>query len=239
MDYGHNVLHIYKVVALKGPLVLDEVANVSELTRSSSFRALKKLELGGWIRRQLDGRSFVITSLGEKIISEALPAFNFVEQLADLIASMELIKGIRTQIYHQITTSTVKLLEDSSSAMNSKEKAMNDFHDSALQCLQALQMARLALGSRRQYDFSEKELESIAYKIATVGFAVISEVECVVVPLEDKKGGVSFVVFSVQTGSSTSPTVCQQAASKLLLRARNKKVFGSFKALLQGPQCFF
>jgi DNA-binding MarR family transcriptional regulator len=226
---GINVLHIYQVVAVNGPLVLDEVADVSELTRSSSFRALKKLELGGWIRRRLDGRSFVITSLGEKIITKALPAFSFVEQLADLIASMELIKGIRTQIYHQITTTTVKLLEDSSGAMNSKEMAMNDFHGSALQCLQALQMARLTLGSRRQYDFSEKELGSVANKIATVGFAVISEDECVVVPLEEAKGGATFVVFSVEPGSSISPTVCQQAATKLLLRARNNEIFVNFK----------
>lgn len=77
-----RVLEVLEAVAMFGPASLDEISEKLPRTRSSVYRTLKALEVNGWIRRSLNGRSFLLSSRMERL---ADCQFNMSDEVADVI----------------------------------------------------------------------------------------------------------------------------------------------------------
>jgi DNA-binding transcriptional ArsR family regulator len=77
-----RILEVLKEVAMFGPASLDEICEKLPRTRSTVYRALKALEVDGWIRRSLNGRSFLISRRMERL---ADCQFNMSDNITEII----------------------------------------------------------------------------------------------------------------------------------------------------------
>jgi len=68
VQMSSRILDVLEAVAMFGPASLDEISEKLPRTRSSVYRALKALEVDGWIRRSLNGRSFLISCRMERLV---------------------------------------------------------------------------------------------------------------------------------------------------------------------------
>jgi hypothetical protein len=82
---SNRVLEVLEAVAKFGPASLDELSDELPRTRSSVYRALKSLEVDGWIRRSLNGRSFLLSSRMERLADSPSTTSQGTAEVIDIL----------------------------------------------------------------------------------------------------------------------------------------------------------
>lgn len=84
---SNRVLEVLEAVAKFGPASLDEISGRLPRTRSSVYRALKSLEVDGWIRRSLNGRSFLLSCRMERLADSPYTTSEGTAEVIDILRS--------------------------------------------------------------------------------------------------------------------------------------------------------
>ena len=62
---------VYEGVMAFGPLTIDELYPRIGLSRSATYRAMKHLETGGWVRKLVDRHNFIATARIDELVAQA------------------------------------------------------------------------------------------------------------------------------------------------------------------------
>jgi hypothetical protein len=226
---SNNLLRVLEVVAVCGPINLDNVSLQANLSRSSAFRALKKLEVDGWIRTCLDSRGFVVTRHLDKI-SEAVSApFGNFDSLIKAIKATKILRSMHVFIYQQVTTHSLQLL-DSSLGVNHQQYVRGGHECNNVQsCLRYLQEKNLAVGIPNPSSLVDDEVRKVGLQIFDRGYVSCTDCDSVVVPIGDQSGNLSIVMITSKSYACQSTEAAVHAAC-ILLYSLEKNGLHSFAA---------
>lgn len=182
-------------MAKNGPITLDQLAKRTGISRSATFRGLKRLEDGGWIRLRLNARQYVLTSKVEQKLNAKIEPKKEIEQLTPIIARSVELKSVRVRIFQQETTATTALVDDSE--YNSSEQMD---HAMAIECsnflMCAFQYAGLAVG-KSQLDAAQRiKAGDLLRNLGLFNFAIVSEQRFLWLPVFSQSSEVFFLCLS-------------------------------------------
>lgn len=193
----NRIFDLLENVARYGPITLDQLTEQTGISRSATFRGLKRLEEGGWIRLRLNGRQYVLTSRVEQKLNTKVEPKEEIEQLTPIISCSIDLKTVRVRIFQQETTATVELVDDSE--YNSSERVD---HTMAFECgeflLSTLQYGGLAVGKTKLDDLELSKAKALLYKLDTCDFAVVSEQRFLWLPLFSARSEVFLLCLSLR-----------------------------------------
>lgn len=213
---GNNLLRVFEVVSSRGPITLDEISLKCGLSRSATYRALKKLESDNWIRTQLDRRSYVITGHVDATISEALPAYSSVDTLSRIIKKMNLARTTHVRLYQQTTTNTFMLLDNSLGLQSDQSHTFRNDFGAVQLCLHALQKSDVVVGSIKLSVFEDITLEAAGQAIASHGYYFCEERQVILIPIRDAHNNLSIVVLGSKSYFASSNQEIHADALNLL-----------------------
>lgn len=191
----NRIFELLECVAKNGPITLDQLAKTTGISRSATFRGLKRLEDGGWIRLRLNGRQYVLTSKVEQKLNAKIEPKKEIEQFTPIISRSVELRSIRVRIFQQQTTATTELVDDSE--YNSSEQMD---HAMAIECsnflLRVLQYAGLAVG-KSQLDAEQRiKAADLLRNLEFFNFTVVSEQRFLWLPVFSQSSEVFFLCLS-------------------------------------------
>ena len=229
MLFSSNVLlRVFEIVAQYGPVALDDAAAKGGLSRSATYRALKKLEADQWIRTRLDGRRFVITDKTEKWISSSVPAFCTVDLLVSELKRTKLARRLVVRVYQQTTTQDFRLIDSSLYFDLQNPAPMFVDQGLVLCCLRALQRAQIVVGSTRIPDFSDAELDKCLLSLFEFGHYYSSDYDLLAAPFLNETGELTIILFGQKEGSASS-TLAQLDEIEVFIYDMMQKSFLTIK----------
>lgn len=221
---ANNLLRVFEIVSAHGPVTLDGVSRLCELSRSSTFRSLKKLEADNWIRTGLDKRSYVITGHADETISAALPAFSSVDRLTNAIKITGMTRKTHVRIYQQTTTNSFELVDDSM-GLASEGGDISSFDFEAVQiCLEALQRQSEIVGSTRNSAFDKDKILNVGQYLVDTGFFTCEDRHISIIPVRDSLNNLSIVVIGSKSYFDSSSASSMIYAVKLIEALPNVKL---------------
>lgn len=216
----NRIFDLLENVARYGPITLDQLTARTGISRSATFRGLKRLEDGGWVRSRLNGRQYVLTSRVERKLNTKIEPKEEIEQLIPVINKCIDLRAIRVRVFQQETTATVELVDDS--VYNSAEKAD---HAMAFECgaflLYTLQYGDLAVGKAKLDKFQVAKAEILLRKLLTCNYVTVSEQRFLWIPLFSHTSEVFLLCLSQRDLSQINCNV-GNALVECLKRSRDK-----------------
>ncbi len=195
MALADRIFELLESVAKCGPATLDEVSCNTGISRSATFRGLKKLQAGGWIRLRLDGRQYVLTSRVEDRLQSDTEPKKEIEQLSTLVANKLDLRAIRIRIFQQKTTMTTELVDDSICGFSDLPD-----HHMATRCgqflLSVLQYGGLSVGAIKFDNKDRTKAEDLLSRLYRDNFVLVSDDRFLWLPLFSKSSDVFLLCFS-------------------------------------------
>lgn len=211
-----RIFELLENVAKFGPITLDQLTEITGISRSATFRGLKRLEEGGWIRLRLNGRQYVLTCRVEQKLNTRIEPKEEIERLTPIINDCTDLKSIRVRIFQQETTASVELVDDSE--YNSFERLD---HSMAFECgeflLGTLQHAGIAVGKTRLSDAETIKAHKLLEKLRKCDFAIVSEQRFIWVPLFSGESDVFLICLSRRDFSQINDIVGRQLVAHINL----------------------
>lgn len=202
----NRIFDLLENVARYGPITLDQLTEQTGISRSATFRGLKRLEEGGWIRLRLNGRQYVLTSRVEQKLNTKVEPKEEIEQLTPIISRSVDLRTVRVRIFQQETTATVELVDDSE--YNSSERVD---HAMAFECggflLNALQYGGLAVGKAKLNELQISKARTLLSKLETCNFAIVSEQRFLWLPLFSGTSEVFLLCLSLRNFGQINGTI--------------------------------
>lgn len=190
-----RIFEILETVAKHGPITLDELAQKTDISRSATFRGLKRLEDGGWIRLRLNGRQYVLTSRVEQRLNSKVEPKKEIEQLTPVISQSIDLKSIRTRIFQQETTVSAELVDDS--IYNCSERCDQMMAaDCCRFLLKVLQYAGLAVGKPQLDQAQLVKAKDLLGKLERCDFAIVSDHRFLWLPVFSRSSEVFLLCLS-------------------------------------------
>jgi predicted transcriptional regulator len=201
---SNRVLEVLEAVAVFGPASLDEICDKLPRTRSSVYRSLKVLEIDGWIRRSLNGRSFQISCRMEKLSEGQTGASDNITDIIDtlrnklknqrlLLTIASHIKGDEFEIIDSNTFPIPKLLE-----CPYRRDMLSDL-------VTAISIGgNRTLLQRSAWLNENSKLREISTKISEEGYLISTEFEMGLLPILVDSGELIIVVLENKSHSITS-----------------------------------
>ncbi|WP_375281563.1 MarR family transcriptional regulator [Pseudooctadecabacter sp.] len=190
-----RIFEILEYVAKFGPITLDQLTERTGFSRSATFRGLKRLEEGGWVRLRLNGRQYVLTCRVEQKLNTKVEPKEEIERLTPIIDQCIDLKSIRVRIFQQETTATIELVDDSE--YKSFERLD---HSMAFECgeflLSTLQYAGLAVGKSKLSDAELPKACKLLEKMKKCNFVIVSEQRFLWLPLFSGESDVFLICLS-------------------------------------------
>lgn len=106
-----KLLKVFETVVRFGPISLDDTYPLVDRSRSATFRALKTLELSGWIRRTFNGRQYVATSVIDNLSGQGTISSQELDLLCPLLSGYQKQNNLRLQVGFYVTPKTFYVLE--------------------------------------------------------------------------------------------------------------------------------
>lgn len=226
----NRIFELLETVAKNGPITLDQLSGRTGISRSATFRGLKRLEEGGWIRLRLNGRQYVLTSRVEQRLNTKVEPKPEIEQLTPIIAESIDLKTIRVRIFQQETTTSIALVDDSE--YNSMERID---HSMAFECgefvICALQMAGYAVGKVKLDALHTEKAKILIDKFETSNFAAVSEQQFLWLPLFSQNSEVFLLCLSSRDLSQIDGQVAKTLLRHLDVHYNSLclQVYGQYK----------
>lgn len=209
-----RIFEILENVAKFGPITLDQLTDRTGFSRSATFRGLKRLEEGGWVRLRLNGRQYVLTCRVEQKLNAKVEPKEEIERLTPIINQCIDLKSIRVRIFQQETTATVELVDDSE--YKSFERLD---HSMAFECgeflLNTLQHGGLAVGKPKLGDVETSKAHKLLEKLAKCDFAIVSEQRFLWLPLFSGASDVFLICLSRRDFSQINDVIGRQFVTRI------------------------
>ncbi|WP_157057580.1 hypothetical protein [Loktanella sp. 3ANDIMAR09] len=203
--FSNVLLTVYFGVASNGPVVLDILAAQLSLSRSATYRALRKLERDKWIRRTLDRRSFVITDIVEIAISKANWPSKTAAKVSDYLQSRKDLRRMYLRLYQQTTTTKFNLVESVGiDEYGSVSKIAVD-ETCVSECLAALKMNGKIVGSNRHEKVNLEKLGAVYKELSSTGYYHCCSSLNYIIPVLDGDGAVVIILLASKIGEESSP----------------------------------
>lgn len=190
-----RIFEVLEGVAKHGPITLDEVAKKTGISRSATFRALKRLEEGGWIRQRLNGRQYVLTSKVEKKLNSKIEPKQEIEKLTPIIVENVDLKLFRIRVFQQQTTSSAELVDDSMYNTSDISEQLQ-----ILNCcgflLKVLQFDSLALGGSNMDPMQRIKAASMLLEFQADNFVIVWDHQFLWIPVFSISSEVFFLCVS-------------------------------------------
>lgn len=210
----NRIFDLLENVARYGPVTLDQLTEKTGISRSATFRGLKRLEDGGWIRLRLNGRQYVLTSRVEQKLNTKVEPKEEIEQLTPIINRSINLKIVRVRIFQQETTATVELVDDSE--YNSSERFDQTM---AFECgeflLNTLQYGGLAVGKKKLDELHISKAKTLMAKLETCNFAIVSEQRFLWLPLFSVTSEVFLLCLSLRNFGQINGSIGRRFAQEL------------------------
>ncbi|SFG32826.1 MarR family transcriptional regulator [Roseobacter denitrificans] len=210
----NRIFEILENVAKYGPITLDELAQKTAISRSATFRGLKRLEDGGWIRLRLDGRQYVLTSRVEQKLNSKVEPKKEIEQLTPVITQSIDLKSIRTRIFQQETTVSAELVDDSIYKCPERNEQVMAA-DCCRFLLQVLQYAGFAVGKPQLDEAQLVKAQDILRKLESCDFAIVSEHRFLWLPVFSRSSEVFLLCLSCRNLGHIDSKVGHKLAKNL------------------------
>jgi len=190
-----RIFEILEGVAKHGPITLDEVAKQTGVSRSATFRALKRLEEGGWIRQRLNGRQYVLTSNVEKKLNSKIEPKQEIECLTPIIIKAIDLKKVRIRIFQQETTTTAELVDDSIYNIRDLQEKMQVTRCCSF-LLKVLQLESLALGGSNMSDLDRAKAAVMLLEFQADNVVIVWDQQFLWIPIFTDSSEVFFLCIS-------------------------------------------
>ncbi|WP_170419696.1 hypothetical protein [Ruegeria atlantica] len=112
-----RLLQVYETVVRFGPISLDCAFPLVKRSRSATFRALKTLEISGWIRRTLNGHQYVATATIDELSEQGTVSLPELDSLCLILRECRKQHRLQMQVGFYITNRTFHLVECSESEL--------------------------------------------------------------------------------------------------------------------------
>lgn len=106
-----RLLQVFEMVVRFGPISLDDTYPLVDRSRSATFRALKTLELSGWIRRTFNGHQYVATSMIDNLSEQGSVSPPELDLICSLLSGYQKRNSLGLQVGFYITPMRFHLLE--------------------------------------------------------------------------------------------------------------------------------
>lgn len=179
-------------IAAYGPITLDALAERSGFSRSATFRGLKTLQNGGWVRLRLNGREYVLTSKVEAKLCAKVEPRPEIEKLTQFLKTCIDFRTFQTHIFQQRTTSKAELVDDSVYGTGD-QTLVSDCCDFLLR---VMQYARVSVGTDRFDDAQRTKADALLNKLKRCSFVRLSEHRFLWIPIFSKSADVFFICLS-------------------------------------------
>jgi len=148
-----RLLRVYEVVVMNGPIELDSVYKTVGISRSASFRSLKKLEESGWIRMLLNNHQYVATSHVDELISNSDISLPEIDLVCDLLRQTISEHKMNIDVGIFITQSAFYLVESSDKGvdLNQRVEASDSYFGFIAHFLNA-QQSKSLVGVKNNHD---------------------------------------------------------------------------------------